>query len=129
MHGETLSGALGPGPRDRQTDDMSDAKPPSRGLSKDISLDKMPETLGDNAYEVIIPPDSLPGDILRVTAGGKDYKITVPEGAEPGMALVFEGPKKKPVEPPADAPGEATQQSDPAKPMRPTALRVLHGST
>ena len=97
---------------------MSEAKPPSRGLSKDISLDKMPETLGDNAYEVIIPPDSLPGDILRVTAGGKDYKITVPEGAEPGMALVFEGSKKKPVESPADAPGEATQQRDPAKPMR-----------
>jgi len=68
--------------------------------------------LGDNAYEVIIPPGSIPGDVLRVTAAGKDYKITVPEGAEPGMALVFEGTKKKPA-----AEGESTpKQSAPEAP-------------
>ena len=83
---------------------MTEPPAPTRGISKDISMDEVPESLGDNAYEVIIPPDSLPGDILRVTAGGKDYKITVPEGAEPGMALVFEGSKKKPAPPAADAP-------------------------
>jgi hypothetical protein len=41
-------------------------------------------------FEVEVPPNSLPGDVLRVTVGCHDKKITVPDGATPGTVLVYD---------------------------------------
>ena len=46
-------------------------------------------------YEVLVPEGARTGDILDVVANGKEYTIEVPEGAEPGMALVFESRPKR----------------------------------
>ena len=62
-------------------------------LPQGTSLSSMPlgtPRMEAMLFEVILPEGAVSGDMIYAVANGKEYSIEVPEGAEPGMALVFE---------------------------------------
>ena len=83
----------------RRLGSVHDAPGASQRADDEFKTLMMPETLGDHAHEVVVPPNAMPGDILCVTVGveasnrvmvPRRYRITVPNGAEPDTVLVFD---------------------------------------